>query len=339
MEENMVMSRGNCSATLSTLVVAAALGIPALVQPAVADVIKSISVGPDQTLIYPSALTTLPDEHTTFFPLSVANSTYLVFAASNIGGGLSGTVALETLDLKTFTYASGYPNPVMVPPVHFTACNPTYDTEFDENYAAPGSVLQDPTRPAGHFIMIYEAENHCPGGANQGNFYAIVGLVRSPDYGKTWPAPVNSEFGNIFRRPVLKIKTPEPTTAPPPGTSYPARGDAIPSAFIDTTPQGEHYIYASYLFFGATADGYLRMARAKLGERRLDFEKWYKGSFSRPGIAGLDSGVTPTHGCAGTTAQYQHGGSISYLTTTQHGSARSSRRRTDPSRKAPSGHR
>ena len=45
----------------------------------------------------------------------------------------------------------------------FTTCKATYDPEFDLNYASPGSVVQDPTRPAGNFIMIYEAENHCPG--------------------------------------------------------------------------------------------------------------------------------------------------------------------------------
>jgi hypothetical protein len=51
----MIMWRRNCSGSLSTLVVAAALGISAPVQPAVADVITSFSVGSsDQTLIYPS---------------------------------------------------------------------------------------------------------------------------------------------------------------------------------------------------------------------------------------------------------------------------------------------
>jgi hypothetical protein len=34
------------------------------------------------------------------------------------------------------------------PPVDFTHCNSAYDTEFDENYAAPESVVQDPTRLA-----------------------------------------------------------------------------------------------------------------------------------------------------------------------------------------------
>jgi hypothetical protein len=90
-------------------------------------------------------------------------------------------VVLETTDLQTFTFASGYSSQVMSVPVRFTTCNPTYDSEFDENYAGPGSVVQDPTRPAGNLIMIYEAENHCPGGVWQQPFYATVGFARSSD--------------------------------------------------------------------------------------------------------------------------------------------------------------
>jgi hypothetical protein len=146
----VIISKRNCPGGLNSLVAAAVLAISAMVEPAVADVITSFSVGPDQALVYPTDLPTLPDEHTTFFPPVGPNSTtYLVFAAASISGGPAGTVALETSDLKTFTFASGYSNPVMVPPVHFTTCNPTYNTEFDENYSAPGSVLQDPTRSAG----------------------------------------------------------------------------------------------------------------------------------------------------------------------------------------------
>jgi hypothetical protein len=56
---------------------------------------------------------------------------------------------------------------MMFPPFDFTHCNSAYDTEFDENYAAPGTVVQDPTRPTGNLIMLYEAENDCPGGIHQ----------------------------------------------------------------------------------------------------------------------------------------------------------------------------
>ena len=144
----------------------------------------SISVGPDQTLNYPSNMTILPDEHTTFFPPAAGSNSYTVFAAGNVGS-LKGTVVLQTTDLTSFTPASGYNSPVMSPPVAFTSCNPVYDAEFDENYSDPGSVLQDPTRPPGNLMMFYEAENHCPGGVWQQPFYASMGFARSSDNGVT----------------------------------------------------------------------------------------------------------------------------------------------------------
>jgi hypothetical protein len=132
--------------------------------------IKSFSVGPDQTLSYPkSQLNGLPDEHTTLMPPGSSKGPYLVFAAAQIRGGEFGAVVLQTTDLENFNFATalGYSPQVMSVPVRFGQCNPAYTTEFDGNYAAPGSVVQDPTRPAGNFIMIYEAENHCPGGVRQ----------------------------------------------------------------------------------------------------------------------------------------------------------------------------
>ena len=146
--------------------------------------------------------------------------------------GLSGPVVLETTDLRTFTFAAGYTSPVMTAPWPFTSCKAFYDPEFDLNYASPGSVLQDPTRPPGNLMMIYEAENHCPGAVWQHDFYATVGFARSSDNGKTWPAPVDAELGGTDRYPVLKSATPEPST---PESPQVAMGNAIPSAFVDGT--------------------------------------------------------------------------------------------------------
>ena len=42
----------------------------------------------------------------------------------------------------------------MFPSVDFMHCDFAYDTEFNENYAAPGAVVQDPTRPTGNLIML-----------------------------------------------------------------------------------------------------------------------------------------------------------------------------------------
>jgi hypothetical protein len=269
--------------------------------------ITSFSVGSDEQLIYPTDLTNLPDEHTSVLPPAPGSNKYLFFSASSILGGSGGAVALETWDLKNFTFSGGYPPQVMTPPINFKSCDPSYNFEFDENYAAPGSVVQDPTLPPGNLIMIYEAENHCPGGANavnQHSLYGTVGFARSSDNGKTWPSPVNSPFGGKDRYPVLKGPVPEPA-----GPFDGAMGNAIPSAFMD----GE-YLYVVYGHFaGAQSDGLLRVARAKLGvredgqERRgagaptsqLSFLKWHNGAFTEPGVGGLDSGVVPAFGCVG----------------------------------------
>ncbi|HVN34562.1 MAG TPA: hypothetical protein VMU96_04805, partial [Casimicrobiaceae bacterium] len=127
----------------------------------------TMSVGPDELLTYPSNLPSLPDEHTTIFPPAPGSSAYRFFASSSLTGGNSGTVVLETTDFSSFAFAQGFPSQVMTAPVRFTTCNPAYDSEFDENYAGAGSVVQDPTLPPGNLIMIYEAENHCPGGVSQ----------------------------------------------------------------------------------------------------------------------------------------------------------------------------
>jgi hypothetical protein len=263
----------------------------------------SISVGPDQALTYPSNMNVLPDEHTTFFPPAAGSNTYLVFAAGNVGT-LKGTVVLQTTDFTTFTLASGYSSPVMSPPVAFTSCNPTYDSEFDENYSDPGSVLQDPTLPPGNLMMFYEAENHCPGGVSQQPFYATIGFARSSDNGVTWPQPENGALGGPNRYPVLKLSAPEPASEPVPA----AMGNAIPAAFVD-----KNYVYVTYVAPpgpGLVADGKLRIARAPLGgSGQLAFSKWYNGAFSQPGIGGLDSGVLPAGGCIG----YQTDGAISYI--------------------------
>ena len=117
--------------------------------------ITSFSVEtPDETPAYPSYLLDIPDEHMTFIPFfdwlrpwDKHQTSYLVFDSSRVvKSGNAGAVVLQTSDLVTFTDATdkGYAQQVMSAPVFFTACNPAYDTEFDENYAGPGMAVQDP---------------------------------------------------------------------------------------------------------------------------------------------------------------------------------------------------
>jgi len=218
---------------------------------------------------------------------------YLVFGASNTGAGTTwGAVVLETTDFVNFTLPASYSRPVLISPVLFGNCNPTYETTFDQGYAAPGSVVQDPTLPPGNLIMLYEAEKHCPGGAYQFPFYGTVGFARSSDNGKTWPAPVAGESGGPSRHPVLQSSDPQPTG---PHTYL---GDAIPSGFVDQNANNEYYLYISYMHFFVSAPGdfspQIGVARAKLGADPLNFQKWYNGAFSQPGIGGLESEVLPS---------------------------------------------
>jgi uncharacterized protein (TIGR03437 family) len=274
---------------------------PAFAQPAPLQ-IKSFSVGPDTTLTYPNNpadpahLNGFPDEHTTIIPPAPGSADYLVFGAGQYDANF-GAVVLQTTDLKNFIFATafGYNPQVMTGPVPTGQCDPTHTTEFDGNYGAPGSVVQDPTLPAGNFIMIYEAENHCPGGVFNMPFYATTGFARSSDGGKTWPAPINGVLGGPARHPVLQSSDPQPSVP------HGYEGDALPSAFVDLDADHNYYLYVTYAYLPATGndDGRIRVARAKLGADPLSFEKWYNGSFSQRGIGGSDTGVTPSTGCGG----------------------------------------
>jgi uncharacterized protein (TIGR03437 family) len=290
-----------------TFLILSCAGFPAFAQQTPPLQIKSFSVGPDQTLTYPDSssganqLAGLADLHTTFFPPAASGAPYLVFAAaatSATSTGNWGAVVLQTMDLRTFTFATGYNFPVLTSPNIFNKCNPSDDTEFDENYAAPGSVVQDPTLPAGNLIMLYDAEQHCPGGVWQPDFYGTVGFARSSDNGKTWPAPVNGASGGPSRHPVVQSPEPQPTVP------HGLLGDTIPSGFVDKSASGDYYLYVSYNYFTSSGDVLVRVARAKLGADPLTFLKWYNGSFSQPGIGGLDSAVVPSGGCGNREISY-----------------------------------
>jgi hypothetical protein len=260
--------------------------------------IASFTVSDDQPLVYDAdALVNLPDEHTTFIPRPTRIGGYRVFASSEIGG-VGGAVALSTSDLTRFTFA--FPKlgdtHVMISPLAFKQCDPANNTGFDENYAAPGTVVQDPTKAAGNLIMLYEAENHCPGGHWEQHFYATVGLALSSDNGKTWPPAINSATGSADRRPVLVAPEPEPN-----GPGGPALGNAIPSALVDNGN-----LYVTYLHpTTSTALDLIRVARASLSDPSLAFSKWQvpsgggKGGFTSTGVGGGDSPVLRPEGCNG----------------------------------------
>lgn len=281
----------------------------------------SVSAG-DETLLSvvpdPTAVAILPDEHSSFLQPANAGDPYLFFEAARVG--TTGAVVLETTNLVTFSLASGYSSPVLGSPKLFQQCasggDPaSLDDEFDENYAAPGSVLQDPTQPAGNLMMIYEGENHCrTDGAmvyNVQPYYATVGFARSSDNGVTWPAPGITPTAT--RYPIVGGPASKPAYDP---LSITAVGDAIPSAYIKGS-----CLYVVYANHPAPTDSNraiaIQIARAQLGGGDpLTFQKYLAsgGGFTSPGLTGDGTNVIPftpigsvsaTPVCTGT--QYQPG--------------------------------
>ena len=140
----------------------------------------TMTVSDETVLHHPPGMQTLPDEHTTVIPLR--DGAYRVFAASNTrksGTGRTGAVVLGTADLKHFHRVPGFGDPgdqglVLSAPSAFTDCTFPAPSSFDQNYAAPGTVIHDPTLPPGNLVMLYEAEQHCDGMTFNHNFYARV---------------------------------------------------------------------------------------------------------------------------------------------------------------------
>jgi hypothetical protein len=300
----------------------------------------AFAVSNDQPLIYPDSFYWLPDEHTTIMP-AAAFQNYLpppgqpgphdfFVAMSNcvapgvelrprqcengkVGKLYGGAFVLRSSDFKNFSLTPGFGNAnhgraVFWSPNEPGKCGYKTVTHFDEQYAAPGSVLQDPTLPPGNLIMIYEAEIHCPP-APQGMAagWVSVGVTRSADGGRTWPAPVPRrgmennwlDYGDDRYAGI--------TIPGSPGNKVYQKffGDVLPSAFIDDMdPSGNFYLYVTYQFTGSpdnpNPDAKLHIARAWLGDRsgrrevgQLQFHKWYRGRWSAEIRGGPEDGVMP----------------------------------------------
>ncbi len=263
-----------------------------------------ITLGPEQATKLPSGWQFIPDEHTSIIPPAPGDDEFLVFTAGAVGSD-GGAIAMFTSDFLKFKSKPAYSSPVMSPSKascaaciinSTTTCKPSLLARYDNGYAAPGSVLQDPAAPDGTYLMFYEAENHCRGGEEVGAFYASVGFARSTDFGQTWPAPA---FVSADRYAVITSETPDPLD----GLSYNALGTAIPSAIVDG---GYFYVYFTS-YPGASppspdANHAIEVARAiDDGSDALTFNKFSSidpaNQWIQPGLGGIGSPViTPPPG-------------------------------------------
>ena len=202
------------------------------------------------------------------------------------------------------------------------------DATFDLNYAAAGSVVEDP-RATGHLLMAYDATN-CNGTSGQ------VGIATSWDYGVSWPsyrgAPYCRSGGATTCSSFLFYDLPfaNPTQGPqmPNGATgvnvcdgldcsshlpddygrYPSTLGAEPSAFVDDPHNSASpYIYVVH----GQQDVGLTVSRAELkhGPNRLSFEEWNGSKFA---IGATAMPVLPA-ATFGNCSQ----GSISYFTETK----------------------
>ncbi len=158
----------------------------------------------------------ISDEHQTIFPPNALNGNtgHMFFLATRsqkavdtglvvlqsppTGPDSSGKWTLGPVKGYGFYPALNSYGQVFLAPVPHDACPKVssaskQDPTFDLNYAAPGSVVLDPTNPGG-LLMIYEGSNTCVGfdegpGTNpqQGGVYITTGVATSDDYGKSWP--------------------------------------------------------------------------------------------------------------------------------------------------------
>jgi uncharacterized protein (TIGR03437 family) len=317
-----------------------------------------------------------PDEHSSVFAPGTlgTNQDYLFFLASPEGGHaaigvavLSGGAGPDkngrwTLDFPRTdgygSYASGF-GQVFDPSTKGDVCptvpdgNPAHqDQTFDMHYAAPGSVVKDPTAGPGALLMVYEGTNACIGNAGgpiagDNDDYISQAIATSLDYGKSWPTYRGSPTFSFVPLPGFN-QTQAPNapmgalgkdvcmgndcTTPPPAAygrypivTPPTSLASLMSAGKPLTAKfGEQEISgfvddvagnpAPYLYVNS---GDVRVARAQLngGSAPLTFQKWDGQAFASPGIGGAESSVLPAgaFGNCLAPAQSQFGSSISYV--------------------------
>ena len=321
-----------------------------------------------------------PDEHSTVFaPGTLGNNQdYLFFLASPETGHasiglavLSGGLGPDntghwTLNLPATdaygSYAGGF-GQVFNPSSKGDNCptvadgNPAHqDQTFDMHYAAPGSVVKDPTAGPGALLMVYEGTNACIGNAggpvlSNMDDYISLAIATSLDYGKSWPTyrgtptfsfvPLpgvnptqgpNAPMGALGANVCLGnncVPTPPAAYGRYPVVTPPASlASLVAAAQPLTAKTGEQEISGFVDDISGSATPYLyanwadaRIARAQLngGAAPLTFQKWNGQAFASPGLGGAESSVLPagTFQTCGASVQNQYGSSISYVEDTQ----------------------
>jgi hypothetical protein len=171
-------------------------------------------LGPNGSSINEHVASGTSDEHASVFAPGAlqGNADYLFFVAagtgvnSNIGAVvLSGGSGPDENGQWTFDipitdsygqYGSGFGH-VLHAPIAEGRCPllghaADQDATFDLEYAAPGSIVKDPTSGPGSLLMVYEGVNPCAGCTDgtkdKDGVYISLGVATSVDYGHSWAA-------------------------------------------------------------------------------------------------------------------------------------------------------
>jgi hypothetical protein len=322
----------------------------------------------------------VPDEHSSVFAPGAlgTNQDYLFFLSTDTAGnpgigvtvmsgaagpGKNGQWVLDIPNTDGYgNYASGFGqvfNTAMKAGVCPTVPdgNPAHqDQTFDLHYTSAGSVMFDPTGPAGSLLMIYEGTNACIGTTggpvpSTTNDYIALAVATSLDYGKSWPTyrgtptftfvPLpdtnatqspNAPMGAMGKSACMGnncASTPPanygrypvitPTTSL---ASLMAAGKQLTAKFGEEEIAGfvDDISGASAPYVYATF-GHVQEGRAQLngGSAPLTFQKWDGQGFNAPGIGGAEPPVIPTGAFENCEApsQSQFGASIGYVEDTQ----------------------
>lgn len=248
--------------------IACATGLPAVSQ-VTPPLVVQIVPGSELTANTPPEFPIVPDEHSSIVPLPNNPAVSLVFTGETTSGGL----VMATTDFRNFADASayGYVSPSIAPlePRFYGVCTPAVDSLFDDNYSAPGSVFPDPAAP-GTWLMIYEAENHCRDNVSVQPFYVSAGIARSPNQGRTWPAPsfASQGYDSMMRYSGASPQYPKPTDDTTPV------GDAIPSGLVS-----DGYVYMFFTDYRVGMGSQIEAARAHdIGHDPMMFYKFNSAS-------------------------------------------------------------
>lgn len=175
-------------------------------------------------------------------------------------------------------------------PTGLTATYETADTDYAErDYCDLVGVWVDPDT-GDWYGLVHNEFTPEPFGAYSFSHYDAIDYAVSHDQGRTWTI-----LGHAITSPYSTERN-DDTAFPNQTFDY---GDGDPRLFVDTA-SGYFYVFYGTRIVGKAADqggwdGLEHVARAPISGKMATgtWQKWYGGSWSQPGVGGLESNLVP----------------------------------------------